>query len=188
MQHSFKKSLSKEAQFIKEKRHLPVLKQLNKELASEHKVKLDHKTYKEYYGNSKEEKEKNKLGIDADCNLISLSTGKFMPGFALDFKIRFKAYYPLDFLAETVSVDYNNTPGWAVDPKKKTDAYLYIIEPIKKAIFVLHGELKKAIKEGKFKDIKEKKAPNRGYNTISIPIRIERLKKECPTTLIFNYE
>ena len=61
MQHSFKTSLSKEAQFIKEKRHLPVLKQLNKELASEYKVKLDHKTYKEYYGNSKEEKEKNKL-------------------------------------------------------------------------------------------------------------------------------
>ena len=188
MRHSFKTSLSKEAQFIKEKRHLPVLKQLNKELASEHKVKLDHKTYKEYYGNSKEEKEKNKLGIDADCNLISLSTGKFMPGFALDFKIRFKAYYPLDFLAETVSVDYNNTPGWAVDPKKKTDAYLYIIEPIKKAIFVLHGELKKAIKEGKFKDIEEKKARNRGYNTISIPIEFNRLKKECPHTLEFKYD
>ena len=188
MTHSFRKSLSKEGEFIKNKLHLPVLKQLNKELASEYKVKLDHKTYKEYYGNSKEEKEKNKLGIDADCNLISLSTGKFMPGFALDFKIRFKAYYPLDFLAETVSVDYNNTPGWAVDPKKKTDAYLYIIEPIKKAIFVLHGELKKAIKEGKFKDIEEKKARNRGYNTISIPIEFDRLKKECPGTLEFNYD
>ena len=188
MTHSFRKSLSKEGEFIKNKLHLPVLKQLNKELASEYKVKLDHKTYKEYYGNSKEEKEKNKLGIDADCNLISLSTGKFMPGFALDFKIRFKAYYPLDFLAETVSVDYNNTPGWAVDPKKKTDAYLYIIEPIKKAIFVLHGELKKAIKEGKFKDIEEKNARNRGYNTISIPIEFDRLKKECPGTLEFNYD
>jgi len=195
MRHSFKTSLSKEAQFIKEKRHLPVLKQLNKELASEHsvavyggKVKLDHETYKEYYGNSKEEKEKNKLGIDADCNLISLSTGKFMPGFALDFKIRFTAYYPLDFAAETVSVDYNNTPGWAVDPKKKTDAYLYIIEPIKKAIFVLHGELKKAIKEGKFKDIEEKTSSNKGYNTKFIPIEFNRLKKECPGTLEFNYD
>ena len=188
MKHSFNKSLSKENKFIQERKHEPVLKQLNKELASEHKVKLDHETYKEYYGNSKEEREKNKLGIDADCNLISLSTGKVMPEFAIDYKIRFKAYQPLDFLAEIISVDYNNTPGWAVDPKKKTNAYVYIIEPIKKAIFVLHGELKKAIKDGKFKDNKEKKAPNRGYNTISIPIRIERLKKECPTTLIFNYE
>ena len=189
MTHSFRKSLSKEGEFIKNKLHLPVLKQLNKELASEYKVKLDHKTYKEYYGNSKEEKEKNKLGIDADCDLIHIPTSKvIIQAFALDYKIRFTAYYPLDFLAETVSVDYNNTPGWAVDPKKKTDAYLYIIEPIKKAIFVLHGELKKAIKEGKFKDIEEKKARNRGYNTISIPIEFDRLKKECPGTLEFNYD
>ena len=188
MQHSFKKSLSKEAQFIKEKKHLPVLKQLNKELVENFDLKLDHNTYQEYYGNNKYDKENNKLRIDADCNLIHLSTGKVLPAFALDYKIRFKAYYPLDFLAETVSVDYNNTPGWAVDPKKKTHAYLYIIEPIKKAIFVLHGELKKAIKEGKFKDIKEKKAPNRGYNTISIPIKIDRLKKECPHTLEFKYD
>ena len=188
MQHSFKKSLSKEAQFIKEKKHLPVLKQLNKELVENFDLKLDHNTYQEYYGNNKSDKEKNKLGIDADCNLIHLSTGKVLPAFALDYKIRFKAYYPLDFLAETVSVDYNNTPGWAVPPKKKTHAYLYIIEPIKKAIFVSHGELKKAIKEGKFKDIKEKKAPNRGYNTISIPIKIDRLKKECPHTLEFKYD
>ena len=188
MQHSFKKSLSKEAQFIKEKKHLPVLKQLNKELVENFDLKLDHNTYQEYYGNNKYDKENNKLRIDADCNLIHLSTGKVLPAFALDYKIRFKAYYPLDFLAETVSVDYNNTPGWAVDPKKKTHAYLYIIEPIKKAIFVSHGELKKAIKEGKFKDIKEKKAPNRGYNTISIPIKIDRLKKECPHTLEFKYD
>ena len=104
------------------------------------------------------------MGIDADCDLIHIPTSKvIIQAFALDYKIRFTAYYPLDFLAEKVSVDYNNTPGWAVDPKKKTDAYLYIIEPIKKAIFVLHGELKKAIKEGKFKDIEEKKARNRGY-------------------------
>ena len=125
MTHSFRKSLSKEGEFIKNKLHLPVLKQLNKELASEYKVKLDHKTYKEYYGNSKEEKEKNKLGIDADCDLIHIPTSKvIIQAFALDYKIRFTAYYPLDFLAEKVSVDYNNTPGWAVDPKKKTHAYL----------------------------------------------------------------
>ena len=86
----------------------------------------------------KEEKEKNKLGIDADCDLIHIPTSKvIIQAFALDYKIRFTAYYPLDFLAEKVSVDYNNTPGWAVDPKKKTHAYLYIIEPIKKAIFVM---------------------------------------------------
>ena len=154
MQHSFKTSLSKEAQFIKEERHLPVLKQLNKQLASEHKVKLDPETYKEYYGNSKEEKEKNKLGIDADCDIISSETGKIVKeAFAIDYKIRFKAYQPLDFLAEIISVDWKN-----------------------------------ALDSGKFSDIKEKKASNRGYNTISIPIRIDRLKKECPTTLIFNYE
>ena len=189
MQHSFKKSLSKEAQFIKEKKHLPVLKQLNKELASEYKVKLDHKTYKEYYGNSKEEKEKNKLGIDADCDLIHIPTSKvIIQAFALDYKIRFTAYYPLDFLAEKVSVDYNNTPGWAVDPKKKTHAYLYIIEPIKKAIFVMRDELKKALDSGRFADIKEKRASNRGYNTISIPIEFNRLKKECPHTLEFKYD
>jgi hypothetical protein len=189
MRHSFKTSLSKEAQFIKEERHLPVLKQLNKELASEHKVKLDPETYKEYYGNSKEEKEKNKLGIDADCDIISSETGKIVKeAFAIDYKIRFKAYQPLDFLAEIISVDWNNTPGWAVDPNKETNGYVYIIEPIKKAIFVIHDELKNALDSGKFSDIKEKKASNRGYNTISIPIRIDRLKKECPTTLIFNYE
>ena len=57
MQHSFKKSLSKEAQFIKEKKHLPVLKQLNKELVENFDLKLDHNTYQEYYGNNKSDKE-----------------------------------------------------------------------------------------------------------------------------------
>ena len=187
MKHSFKKSLSKENKFIQERKHLAVLKQLNIELESNHKVKFNSKTYNEYY--CKSDIEKNKKGIDADCDIISSETGKIVKeAFAIDYKIRFKAYQPLDFLAEIISVDWNNTPGWAVDPNKETNGYVYIIEPIKKAIFVSHGELKKAIKEGKFKDIKEKKAPNRGYNTISIPIKIDRLKKECPHTLEFKYD
>jgi len=187
MKHSFKKSLSKENKFIQERKHLAVLKQLNIELESNHKVKFNSKTYNEYY--CKSDIEKNKKGIDADCDIISSETGKIVKeAFAIDYKIRFKAYQPLDFLAEIISVDWNNTPGWAVDPNKETNGYVYIIEPIKKAIFVIRDELKNALDSGKFSDIKEKKAPNRGYNTISIPIRIDRLKKECPTTLIFNYE
>ena len=135
MKYQFNKSLSKENKFIQERKHEPVLKQLNKELASEHKVKLDHKTYKEYYGNSKEEKEKNKLGIDADCDLIHIPTSKvIIQAFALDYKIRFTAYYPLDFLGTGFKHRNNNANldasgneyvymAWADTPAKYSVAF-----------------------------------------------------------------
>ena len=187
MKHSFKKSLSKENKFIQERKHLAVLKQLNIELESNHKVKFNSKTYNEYYCES--DIEKNKKGIDADCDIISSETGKIVKeAFAIDYKIRFKAYQPLDFLAEIISVDWNNTPGWAIDPNKENKLIININMVTHKVVVVSRKELRDAIISNKFSNIEEKESLNRGYNTKFIAIPITILQEHCPKTLTFSYE
>lgn len=181
MTHTFKKSLNREQKLISEKKYLPALKSLNKLLKEKYGCYFDHETYKEYTFDIV----KQKQGIDAGCNLVCLKTGK-RKFITWDYKFRFKKFY--DFLAETVSVDYNHTLGWAVDPNKKNDLIININMVTKQVIVVSRKELRDAIISGKFNDIEEQKSSNSGYNTKFITIPLDRLEDECPNTIVLNYD
>ena len=130
-------------------------------------------------------KEIKKQGIDAGCDLVCLITGK-RKFITWDYKFRFKPFG--DFLAETVSVDYNNTPGWAIDPNKENKLIININMVTHKVVVVSRKELRDAIISNKFSNIGEKESPNRGYNTKFIAIPITILQEHCPKTLTFSYE
>ena len=158
MVHAFKKSLSKEQKLIKEKKHLPALKSLNKLLREKYGCYLDHETYVDYSSDMV----KQKQGIDAGCELVSIKTNKRV-FVTWDYKFRFKPFS--DFLAETISVDSNGTPGWAVDPNKINDLIININMVTKKVVVVSRKELRDAIISNKFSNIGEQESPNKGYNT-----------------------
>lgn len=181
MTHTFKKSLSKEQELIKEKKHLPALKSLNKLFRENHGCYLDHETYKDYTFDIV----KQKQGIDAGCEMVCMKTcdRNFI---TWDYKFRFKPFG--DFLAETVSVDYNNTPGWAIDPNKKNNLIININMVTQQVIVVSRKELRDAIISNKFSNIVEQKSPNKGYNTKFIAIPVTTLQQYCPKTLIFTYD
>jgi len=181
MTHTFKKSLNREQKLISEKKYLPALKSLNKLLKEKYGCYFDCETYVDYSF----DREKQKQGIDAGCDLVCLITGK-RNFITWDYKFRFKPFN--DFLAETVSVDYNNTPGWAVDPNKKNKLIININMETKQVIVVSRKELRDAIIGNKFSNIKEQKSRNEGYNTKFIAIPITTLQQYCPTTLSFTYE
>ncbi len=181
MTHTFKKSLSKEQELIKEKKHLPALKALNIILREKHGCYFDCETYVDY----SYDMVKQKQGIDAGCDLVCLITGK-RKFITWDYKFRFKPFG--DFLAETVSVDYNNTPGWAIDPNKENKLIININIVTHKVVVVSRKELRDAIISNKFSNIGEKESPNRGYNTKFIAIPITILQEHCPKTLTFSYE
>ena len=191
MYHHFSSSLTQEQQLIEEKKYVPALDKLNVILYERHGCFFDAKTYRQYNGNSLEDKQKQKVGIDAECELFFPKTGRRQM-FTWDYKFRFKAFY--DFLAETVSVDYCHKPGWAVDPVKENDLIMNINLQTKQVVVVSRVELKDAILSGKFSDIKEKSAENhdfrfdKSYNTKFITIPLNRLKEECPKTIIYSYE
>jgi len=179
--HTFKKSLSKEQELIKEKKHLPALKFLNKLLRERYGCYFDCETYVDYSF----DREKQKQGIDAGCDLVCIKTNERM-FVTWDYKFRFVSFS--DFLAETVSVDKNGTPGWAVDPNKTNDLIININVVTKRVIVVSRKELRDAIISKKFSNIEEKKSPNKGYNTKFIAIPITTLQQYCPKTLTFTYD
>ena len=189
MRYHFSSSLTQEQKLLKEKKHVPALDKLNAILYERYGCFFDAKTYRQYDGNSPEDKQKQKTGIDAECELFFPKTGK-RKTLTWDYKFRFKAYP--DFLAETVSVDYCNKPGWAVDPDKKNDFILNINVETKQAVLVNRIELRNAILDGKFSDLKEKETSTGGrqksYKTKFITIPLNRLKEECPKTIIYSYE
>tara|TARA_B100000497_G_C7683443_1_gene413728 strand:+ start:112 stop:657 length:546 start_codon:yes stop_codon:yes gene_type:complete len=179
--HTFKKSLSKEQELIKEKKHLPALKSLNKLLREKYGCYLDHETYVDYSSDMV----KQKQGIDAGCEMVCIKNGdrNFI---TWDYKFRFKPFS--DFLAETVSVDYNNTPGWAIDPNKENKLIININMVTQQVIVVSRKELRDAIISDKFSNIGEQESPNKGYNTKFIAIPVTTLQQHCPKTLIFTYD
>lgn len=181
MVHKFEKSLSKEQELIKEKKHLPALKSLNKLLREKYGCYLDHETYVDYSSDMV----KQKQGIDAGCEMVCIKNGdrNFI---TWDYKFRFKPFG--DFLAETVSVDYNNTPGWAIDPNKENKLIININMVTHKVIVVSRKELRDAIISDKFSNIGEQESPNKGYNTKFIAIPVTTLQQHCPNTLTFTYE
>jgi hypothetical protein len=181
MVHTFKNSLTKEQKLIKQRKYIPALKSLNKLLRKKYKCYFDCKTYVDYSSDI----EKQKQGIDAGCELVCLKTGerKFV---TWDYKFRFVSFG--DFLAETVSVDKNGTPGWAVDPNKTNNLIININVVTKKVIVVSRKELRDAIISKKFSNIEEQKSPNKGYNTKFIAIPVTTLQYYCPKTLTFTYE
>ncbi len=181
MTHTFKKSLSKEQELIKEKKHLPALKSLNKLLREKYGCYLDHETYVDYSSDMV----KQKQGIDAGCEMVCIKNGdrNFI---TWDYKFRFKPFS--DFLAETVSVDYNNTPGWAIDPNKENKLIININMVTQQVIVVSRKELRDAIISDKFSNIGEQESPNKGYNTKFIAIPVTTLQQHCPKTLIFTYD
>ena len=181
MVHQFKNSLRREQEFIKQKKYIPALRCLNIILREKFNWNLDCKTYVDYSF----DKEKQKQGIDAGCDLVCLKTN-IREFFTWDYKIRFKPFD--DFLAETISVDSNNTPGWAVDPNKKNKLIININAVTKQVIVLSRKELKDAIDSGKFSDIKVQKSNNGYYNTKFIAISLDRLKEECPKTIDYYYD
>ncbi len=189
MYHHFSSSLTQEQKLLKEKKHVPALNKLNVILYERYGCFFDAKTYIQYDGNSPKDKEKQKAGIDAECELVFLKTGKRIT-LTWDYKFRFKAYS--DFLAETVSVDYSNKPGWAVDPDKENHFILNINVVTKQVVLVNRIELRNAIRDGKFSDLEEKETSTGGrqksYKTKFITIPLNRLKEECPKTIIYSYE
>lgn len=195
--HKFQDSIKTETNFIEQGKHLSVIHQLNIELNEKYGITIDYDSLKEYYDESISSQAKNKSGIDLDFDLIKIVTGKIVKKeFSLDLKIRFfvSGIVYDDFLAETVSVDrgpYSKKmpiPGWAVDKTKQNDAILYIIPNLNKASLVMRKELNEGFNKSRFPYRNEKIANNGSYVTRSIPISWERLKKVCPSTLIFNYE
>jgi hypothetical protein len=191
--HNFHSSAQTEKDFIEQGKHLPVIHQLNIELREKFDISIDYDSLKEYYDESISSKSKNKSGIDISCNLIKQLIRQIVKeNFSIDMKIRATSYD--DFLAETVSVDrgpYSKKipiPGWAVDHTKQNDAILYIIPNLNKASLVMRKELLEGFNKSRFPYRNEKIANNGSYVTRSIPISWERLKKVCPSTLLFNYE
>lgn len=180
MTHTFYRSHNKEKELIKQKKYIPALKALNVMLREKHECYFDCETYVDYSFDM----EKQKQGIDAGCDLVCLITGK-REFITWDYKFRFKPFN--DFLAETVSVDYNNTPGWAVDPNKKNKLIININMETKQVIVVSRKKLRDAIIDNKFTDITEQKSRNKGYNTKFIAIPLDRLKKECSNTVVLRY-
>jgi len=189
MLHQFSSSLTQEQKLLKEKKHMPALNKLNEILYERYGCFFDLKTYRQYDGNSPKDKQKQKAGIDVECELVFPKTGKRVT-LTWDYKFRFKSYP--DFLAETVSVDYSNKPGWAVDPDKENHFILNINVETKQVVLVNRIELRNAILDRKFSDLKEKKSSTGGrqksYNTKFITIPLNRLKEECPKTIIYSYE
>ena len=189
MLHQFSSSLTQEQKLLKEKKHVPALNKLNEILYEQHGCFFDTETYKQYDGNSPEHMQKQKAGIDAECELVFLKTGKRVT-VTWDYKFRFKDYP--DFLAETVSVDCSNKPGWAVDPDKKNHFILNINVVTKQVVLVNRIDLRNAILDGKFSDLKERESSTGGrqksYKTKFITIPLNRLKEECPKTIVFKYE
>jgi hypothetical protein len=191
--HNFHNSAQTEKDFIEQGKHLPVIHQLNIELQEKFGISIDYDSLKEYYDESISSKSKNKSGIDISFNLIKQLIRQIVKeNFSIDMKIRATSYD--DFLAETVSVDrgpYSKKipiPGWAVDHTKQNDAILYIIPNLNKASLIMRKELLEGFNKSRFPYRNEKIANNGSYVTRSIPISWERLKKVCPSTLLFNYE
>ena len=181
MVHTFKNSLTKEQNLIKQRKYIPALKFLNKLLRERYGCYFDCETYVDYSF----DREKQKQGIDAGCYLVHITTKK-RKFVTWDYKFRFVSFS--DFLAETVSVDKNETPGWAVDSNKTNDLIININMETKQVIVVLRKELRDAIIGNKFSNIREQKSRNKGYNTKFIAIPITTLQQYCPKTLTFTYE
>ncbi len=193
--HNFHQSLEKERQTIERGDHLPIIHQLNIEYQNRYNISIDFDTFEDNYGNDSLSKFKNKAGVDASFNLVSLKTGKILhKEFTVDYKLRDPNATWDDFLAEIVSQDfgpYSNkmpVPGWAICNHKINDAILYILPSHKKAALVLRKELKEGFEKSKFFMKNKKYAKNKGWTTISVPIDWNRLTKVCPSTIIFNYE
>ena len=193
--HDFQQSLKKENKIIENGDHLAVIHQLNIEF-EKLGLRIDFESFEDNYGNDSVSKFKNKGGVDATFNLISIKSGKIVKkGFTIDYKFRDPNAIWDDFLAETVSQDYirfnSKKPivkGWAICNHKINDAILYILPFHKKATLVRRKELKGGFEQNKFLMNNRKYAKNKGWTTISVPIDWSRLTKVCPSTITFNYE
>jgi len=195
--HDFHQSLKKEKKIIENGEHLAVIHQLNIEF-EKLGFRIDFESFEDNYGNDSVSQFKNKAGVDATFNLISIKTGKIVKeGFTLDYKFRDPNATWDDFLAETVSQDYirfnSKKPivkGWAICNHKINDAILYILPFHKKAALVRRDELKNGFDKNHFplNEHRRKIAKNKSYDTISYTIDWNLLTTVCPRTIIFNYE
>ncbi len=195
--HDFHQSLAKENKIIEKGEHLAVIHALNLEF-EQLGFRIDFESFEDNYGTDSMSQFKNRAGVDASFNLISIKTGKILKeGFTIDYKFRDPNAVWDDFLAETVSQDFirfnSKKPivqGWAICKHKINDAILYILPYHKKAAFVFREELKTGFDKSRFplEDRRRKIAKNKGWDTISYTIDWERLTKVCPKTIIFNYE
>jgi hypothetical protein len=192
--HDFHQSLEKEKKIIENGEHLAVIHQLNIEFEKLGLI-IDFESFEDNYGNDSVSKFKNKAGVDATFDLISIKTGEIVKkGFTIDYKFRDPNAPWNDFLAEIVSQDFGSysnkmsVPGWALCNHKINDAILYILPFHKKATLVRRKELKGGFEQNKFLMNNRKYAKNKGWTTISVPIDWSRLTKVCPSTITFNYE
>ena len=195
--HDFHQSLAKERKVIESGAHLAVIHQLNIEF-EKLGLKIDFDSFADNYGSDSLSQFRNKAGVDASFNLISIKTGEVVKeGFTFDYKLRDPNAVWDDFLAEIVSQDFirfnSKKPvvqGWATCKHKINDAILYILPYHKKAALVMREELKKGFDKNRFPldERRRKIAKNKGWDTISYTIDWDRLQKECPRTIIFNYE
>tara|TARA_B100001123_G_C15267161_1_gene1008875 strand:+ start:1311 stop:1892 length:582 start_codon:yes stop_codon:yes gene_type:complete len=148
----------------------------------------------ERYDNFEQYKKQQLEGQDVSIVMTNNETGdeKYI---TVDFKYRFPNWEGRsydDFLAEIVSVDISNKPGWAVDKSKTNDLILYAITGKRKGILVHRKDLNRAFENKLFFKAPVKSAQNEGYNgkkykTHNVVITIPELKKCCPTTIVFDY-
>ena len=194
--HDFNDSLRKEKRIVESGEHLSVIHQLNIELQKRLNVRIDYETFEDNYGTDSVSLFKNKAGVDATFNLIHMETGESKE-FTLDYKFRDPNAKWDDFLAETVSQDFVRfnsrkpiVPGWAICNHKINDAILYILPYHKKAALVRRKDLKNGFDKNRFPldSWRRKIAKNKGWDTISYVIDWDRLKKVCPSTIVFDYE
>jgi hypothetical protein len=195
--HDFQQSLEKETKIIESGEHLAVIHQLNIEF-EKLGLRIDFESFEDNYGDDSVSKSRNRGGVDATFNIISIRTGKIVKkGFTIDYKFRDPNAIWDDFLAETVSQDYirfnSKKPivkGWAICDHKINNAILYILPFHKKAALVSRNELKNGFDKNRFPldEHRRKIAKNKTYDTISYTISWSRLTKVCLSTIIFNYE
>jgi hypothetical protein len=75
--HDFQQSLKKEKKIIENGEHLVVIHQLNIEF-EKLGLRIDFESFEDNYGNDSVSKFKNKGGVDATFNLISIKSGKIV--------------------------------------------------------------------------------------------------------------
>jgi len=183
--HRFEESLKKEKGHQKTGEEM--INGLNEHM--EKKGKNVRFSIKERYDNFEQYKKQQLEGQDVSIVMTNNETGD-EKDITADFKYRFpnwegRSYN--DFLAEIISVDISNKPGWAVDKSKTNDLILYGITGKRKGILVHREDLNLAFENNLFFNAPVKYAQNEGYKTHNVVITIPELKKCCPTTMVFDY-
>ena len=119
-----------------------------------------------------------RLGVD---RVIYLSSGHTLH---IDEKTRRKVYH--DIVLEYVSNDRYNTPGW-IEKNLSMDYLAYAFLPTRKVFLFPWQPLRRAWETNKsnwLAKYRNVRAPNHGYNTLSVAIPIIELRREVAQAMV----